>query len=124
MEIKRYILVQWLTESRFGKTKFGIREKESHVRGDRSGIGCILSRLGLFRSSSQHEDLRRSRHSSPCMAFGALRMIPLLRIQLSKVQSIPQSQGDGDGGVQTQFHRRRDRGRRTEILACGQGKHR
>jgi hypothetical protein len=24
MEIKRYLLVQWLTESRFGKTKFGI----------------------------------------------------------------------------------------------------
>jgi hypothetical protein len=23
MEIKRYLLVQWLTESRFGKTKFG-----------------------------------------------------------------------------------------------------
>ena len=24
VEIKRYLLVQWLTESRFGRTKFGI----------------------------------------------------------------------------------------------------
>ena len=36
MEIKRYLLVQWLTESRFGKTKFGIPiEKRSLMSGDR-----------------------------------------------------------------------------------------
>jgi hypothetical protein len=42
IEIKRYLLVQWLTESIFGKTKFGFpieirsnQQRESHVCGDR-----------------------------------------------------------------------------------------
>ena len=35
MEIKRYLLVQWLTESRFGKTKFGIP-----ISLMSAGIGC------------------------------------------------------------------------------------
>ena len=49
MEIKRYLLVQWLTESRFGKTKFGIPiEKRSLMRGcqekDISGPNFGISR--------------------------------------------------------------------------------
>ena len=45
MEIKRYLLVQWLTESRFGKTKFGIPiEKRSLMS---AGIGCT-GRSGLW----------------------------------------------------------------------------
>ncbi len=43
------------------------------------------SRVGASRGNLD-EDLRRGRQSSPCMAFGALRMITLPRINSSKVQ--------------------------------------
>jgi hypothetical protein len=42
MEIKRYILVQWLTESRFGKTKFGIPIEKMSLMS--AGIGCKFDR--------------------------------------------------------------------------------
>ena len=49
--------------------------------------GETENQLNLQRCSEQVPLVRRSSQSSPCMAFGSLRMIPLLRIQLSKVQS-------------------------------------
>jgi hypothetical protein len=57
------------------------------VRNTSDGGGPRLERdpVGVSRGNLD-EDLRRSRQSSPCMAFGALRMIPLLQIQLSKVE--------------------------------------
>jgi hypothetical protein len=49
--------------------------------------GETENQLNLQRCSEQVPLVRRSSQSSPCMAFGSLRMIPLLRIQLSKAQS-------------------------------------
>jgi hypothetical protein len=50
MEIKRYLLVQWLTESRFGKTKFGFPIEIRSLMS--AGIGCSN---GVPESELQYE---------------------------------------------------------------------
>ena len=48
MEIKRYLLVQWLSESRFGKTKFAFQSRKGvHVCGcTRTGHGAVSKCVG------------------------------------------------------------------------------
>ncbi len=68
MEIKRYLLAQWLTESRFGKTKFGIPiEKRSLMS---AGIGCNRGVSAVSRCAADLEW-----HPSECSHAGGKKMM-------------------------------------------------
>jgi len=69
MEIKRYILVQWLTESRFGKTKFGI--PSGAVQGLRqNGGGPIVNR---YRQSFSESEARETQGPAGRKGRGLVR---------------------------------------------------